>query len=261
MLIKNLQIRKLCQKCGFNYNTHKVLFKGITKVKKNESNSYDNKIAYFTLFHYMSDKSTKKHPKLFEFMLKTRNLDLSRITYNVLDKNYKYQYKDKIITFNKFSDKINDDDVKEELLSDKRLHKCHSRSIEMASRIENSKVITGFITIENIKILHTVLEFKDKDDNTIIIDYTNNLYITKEQYINLTKFKEISSIDTESIIEDNPIINILNMIYKPYLCFRDEIMTDLQRNMDVFSDYLEEIKMLSDVDISNKDKEKVYTKK
>ena len=58
MLIKNLQIRKLCHECGFNYNTHKVLFKGITKVKKNECNSYDNKIAYFTLFHYMSDKST-----------------------------------------------------------------------------------------------------------------------------------------------------------------------------------------------------------
>lgn len=259
MFIKNLQIRKYCQKCGFNYNTFKVLFKSITKVSKKERNSYDNKIAYYTLFHYMSDNSTKKYPKLFEFLLKTHNLDLSRITYNEVDKTYKYQYKDKVITFNKISDRINDEELRKELLSNKRLHKCHYRSIEIASRIENSKVVTGFITDGNIKMLHTVVEFNDKNDNTIVVDYINNLHIAKDQYIDLTKFKEISSIEIESVIDDNPIINILDMTYKPYLCFRDEIMADLQRNMHVFDDYLEEFKTINDIDISNKDKEKVLT--
>lgn len=233
MIIKNLKLKKMCLECGINFKTYKMLFKGTIKVSKEQSNIYENKIAYLTLWHFMVLDTTKLSGKISKLLYKIYNLDLDRISYDEDLKLYKYQHKDKIITFDKLSNKTLDEELKQELLSKKRYKKCHSKSSGICASIENSKAVTGYVTIKNIKFLHTIVELV-KDNENMVIDYTNNLYISKEQYYDLTKFKVIDSIDSDIIFDYFQIINDLEMMIKPSLCFSKEIMVDLEKNKHLF---------------------------
>lgn len=67
------------------------------------------------------------------------------------------------------------------------------------------------------------------------MDWTRNLKITKEQYIELTKFVELSSFEGRKVIDDIEIIfENLNIGVKTYVVFRDEIIKDIQRNLQLF---------------------------
>ena len=151
MIIKNLQLKKWCLESGINFKTYKMLFKGTIKVSKEESNTFKNKIAYFTLWHFMDLDTTTLSGKITKLLFKIHNLDLDRISYNEDLKLYKYQYKDKTITFDKLSNKTPDEDLKQELLSKVKYRKCHSKSLGISASIENSKAVTGYVTIKNLK--------------------------------------------------------------------------------------------------------------
>ena len=59
--------------------------------------------------------------------------------------------------------------------------------------------------------------------------------ITREQYIELTKFVELSSFEGEKVIDDiEKIFRNLNMGVKPYVVFRDELIRDMQKNKQIF---------------------------
>lgn len=59
--------------------------------------------------------------------------------------------------------------------------------------------------------------------------------ITKEQYIELTKFVELSSFEGRNVIDDIDIIfRNLNMGAKTYVVFRDELIKDIQKNKHLF---------------------------
>lgn len=59
--------------------------------------------------------------------------------------------------------------------------------------------------------------------------------ITKEQYIELTKFVELSSFEGKNVIDDIDIIfRNLNMGAKTYVVFRDELIKDIQKNKHLF---------------------------
>ena len=67
------------------------------------------------------------------------------------------------------------------------------------------------------------------------MDWTRNLKITKEQYIELTKFVELSSFEGRKVIDDIEIIfENLNIGVKTYVVFRDELIKDIQRNPQLF---------------------------
>lgn len=67
------------------------------------------------------------------------------------------------------------------------------------------------------------------------LDWTKNLKITKEQYIELTNFVELSSFEGRKVIDDIEIIfKNLNIGVKTYVVFRDELIRDMQKNPHIF---------------------------
>ena len=106
--------------------------------------------------------------------------------------------------------------------------------MNISPSIKGSKIVTGYATVGNQKFLHSIIEY-EHDGKTIILDWTRNLKIAKEQYIELTKFVEISSFEGGKFIEDIEIIfGNLNIGVKPYVLFRDELIKDMQRNTHIF---------------------------
>ena len=147
---------------------------------------------------------------------------------------FEYKNNGKVITFDKLSNHIENEDLKEELMSNKRYKKCHERSMNIAPYIKNSKIVTGYVTMGNRKVLHSIIEY-DVDDKTIVLDWTKNLYITKEQYIDLTEFTELSSFKGKKIIDDSKLIaGNIDITIKPYLVFREELMRDIKKNLKIF---------------------------
>ena len=106
--------------------------------------------------------------------------------------------------------------------------------MNISPSIEGSRIVTGYATVGNQKVLHSVIEY-EHDGKTIVLDWTRNLKITKEQYIELTKFVELSSFEGRKVIDDIEIIfGNLNIGVKPYVVFRDELIRDMQRNPHIF---------------------------
>lgn len=104
-------------------------------------------------------------------------------------------------------------------------------SLTLANDIKNSIVLTGYIVIGKYKILHSVVEV-NKDGKIEILDWTKNIIMNKEDYINLFDFKVLTQIKIENILNDFEILNkfLPNFSLKTYLVFRDELMKDLEKN-------------------------------
>jgi len=120
------------------------------------------------------------------------------------------------------------EELKKELKTDKRYHKCHTRTLGLAFGIPESNIVTGYEVIENAKVLHSVLEYKYKN-KFYIIDYTKNIIMPKEQYIELTKFKEIERISDLEYIEDlGKICNFPDLTDKVYVTFKKELIRELE---------------------------------
>lgn len=159
---------------------------------------------------------------------------MNNISFNKESKQFEYRNGDKVITFDKLSNHFEDDDIKKELMSNKRYGECHTQAMLIAPSIKGSRIVTGYVTIAKSKVLHSIIEY-DIDDKTIVLDWTRNLYITKEQYIELTKFVELASFDGKEVIDDiERITGNLNIGVKPYVVFRDELMRDMERNPHIF---------------------------
>lgn len=120
------------------------------------------------------------------------------------------------------------EEFKKELKTDKRYHKCHTRTLELSFGMPESNIITGYEVIEDVKVLHSVLEYKFKN-KFYIIDYTKNIIMPKEQYIELTKFKEIERISDLEYIEDlGRIYNFPHLTDKVYVTFQKELIRELK---------------------------------
>lgn len=106
--------------------------------------------------------------------------------------------------------------------------------MELSPYIYGSKIVTGYITIGKSKVLHSVIEY-EYNGETIILDWTKNLKITKKQYIKLTKFVEFSSLDGRKVIDEiDNIFAKIDISAKAYLVFRDELMRDIEKNPLIF---------------------------
>ena len=128
--------------------------------------------------------------------------------------------------------------------------------MNVSPSIEGSKVVTGYITIGNKKALHSVIEY-EHDGKTIILDWTRNLIITKEQYIELTKFVELSSFEGRKFVDDVQFVfRNLNIGVKPYVVFRDELVRDMQKNKQLFQTTEENTQEFSDYNENNIKKSK-----
>ena len=155
-------------------------------------------------------------------------INYSNIKYNKETKQYEYEIKGKIYTFNELSDITDIEKFKKELKTDKRHHKCHTRTLELSFGVPESNIVTGYEVIADIKALHSILEYKVKN-KLYIIDYTKNIIMPKEQYMELTKFKEIERISDLEYIEDlGRIYNFPHLTDKVYVTFQKELIRELK---------------------------------
>ena len=164
-------------------------------------------------------------------------MDFSKISYDEENKKYNYNCGDKVIEFEKFSDSIiNDKKLKKELLSSKRVGKCHYMAIRLISTFQNPvSILSGTYERHGKRHLHSVIELQSVKGDIYIIDSTLNLFMLKQTYMELTQFKEIEVIKDIERAEDEKdgtiqFMKDMNFKGKPYLIFRKELKEDLQKN-------------------------------
>jgi len=220
---------------GINNKTYELLFGDINNLPEEEYGNYANVKAWATIDTFTRLEQKKIFCILLKLISKETLIDINNITYNNETKEYEYRHNDLVITFDMISKRIEGKDAIKELTSRNRYGNCHTMSMVLAQSIDNSRIVTGQCTLGMRRFLHTIIEY-DLEDETYVLDWTRNLRTTKNQYIKLTKFKELSSIDAKVIFEDLEVIGgNLNINVKPYLVFRDEMMRDIQKNIGMFS--------------------------
>lgn len=217
-----------------NKNTYDLLFKDIDNLPEIESNSYQNLVTWRTIDYFTRINQFTFFENLI-ILYNNDNIKLNRISFNKKINKYQYKYKDKVITFDKISNYLEGEEFNKKLLSNDRLHDCVIGSLSLSQIFDNSKITTGYIVIDNKKMLHHVVELENKS-KTYILDYTKNLYIEKEDYVKITNFIELSSLSGKEILDNLEIINLIssNFSLKFYLTFTKEILNDIEKNKFIF---------------------------
>lgn len=216
-------------KNGINKNTYDMLFPDFYNIKKEKIADEKTSLIIELIDVYTL---TEQKELFIDLVKKTFDeqygINYSNIKYNKETKQYEYEIKGKIYTFNELSDITDIEKFKKELKTDKRHHKCHTRTLELSFGVPESNIVTGYEVIADIKALHSILEYKVKN-KLYIIDYTKNIIMPKEQYMELTKFKEIERISDLEYIEDlGRIYNFPHLTDKVYVTFQKELIRELK---------------------------------
>lgn len=216
-------------KNGINKNTYDMLFPDFYNIKKEKIADEKTSLIIELIDVYTL---TEQKELFIDLVKKTFDeqygINYSNIKYNKETKQYEYEIKGKIYTFNELSDITDIEKFKKELKTDKRHHKCHTRTLGLTFGIPESNIVTGYEVIADIKALHSILEYKVKN-KLYIIDYTKNIIMPKEQYMELTKFKEIERISGLEYIEDlGRIYNFPHLTDKVYVTFQKELIRELK---------------------------------
>ena len=213
-------------KSGVNKKTEELLMGPIPYTpadieKKKKTNQLYSVVNLYTMYR----------DKFFKSFLLTNKF--SNITH---DTNYEH-YKDELFDFRfqLFSDMIEGNSkMIKNLRSNKRYHRCHEASIGMSlnDEIGEIKILTGYFPSANKAFHHSVIEI-NQDGNEYIIDYTQNLFILKDDYINLYGFRVVNEVSSKDLKKDLDIMVELGIRTPFYLFFRDEIVKDLKKNNKV----------------------------
>ena len=227
--------------CPINENTKKALIDSFYRIP---TNSDEKNTKEFTDIITLIDNYTRLKQNIIERTLvnlilkKKTSLNFSDIKYNETNKMYEISLKNgDIVTFDMISNHISDEELKKELNSKKRLSNCHIKSIELASGKNNSYILTGYYTTNLNKILHSVVEIV-KDGKNYILDWTQNIWMPKDDYIKIYKFQILEKINSNDLEQDFKKLKKLEFkSLKTYLVFRDEIIKDLEKNNHLFDAY------------------------
>lgn len=220
---------------GINNNTYEILFGDNYNLPKEEWQEEKyikavNAIIIFTMIK--SKKITYTFLKAYYTILQQYNLN--KIHYNKDTNKYIYEDEGVYLSFDLLSNKLENKELKKELTSKKRNGKCHVRSINIATNTENSKIVTGYATFANKRILHSVIEMPGKK-SPVILDWTMNLIMSKEDYYKFSGFKELNSVKGEDVVDDvELIIDNIKLGCKAYLLFRDEIIREMKSKPELF---------------------------
>lgn len=221
---------------GVNKETYKLLFAEKEEHKKEcskeiytiELSSYYDRKIYYQLFNMI-----KKLMEMYFYEVNYFNIHK-----NIFSKGY--TFKDDTIKFKfdyleKYLKRIlkNEDSyVRKELFWDLknnlRYGSCFYKNMIISANINGSYFVTGLIPFEDgTTHLHSFVEYKN-----FVIDYTKNLIISKENYYELLRVKELQRINSENISEiyntltENRILNTARYI----ATFGNEIINDLNKN-------------------------------
>ena len=230
---------------GMNKNTYKLLF------EDNDGITEDVQSREILMISHTIQEYTKWHEKLMlynmlRFFFKNKFVDMSDIKYDPETKEYKYVYNGEVYTFDILSKYIQGDDnnfiskfinnykVNKELHSKDRYGKCHGNSILLAEQLDNSKILTGYITFGKYKVLHSVV-VANKKGVPLVYDWTQNLIMPLDEYRKIYNIVVIEEVDSKDMLNDLPKLKGTKITDKEYLTFRSEIINDLERNEEIFN--------------------------
>ena len=219
---------------GMNINTYNLLFDDINNKILDKKGSCESLNALCVISKFTKFDDIKIYCLMAGMYETIDDYDFRTISWSDELNSFIYQKGNFKIPFNLLSDFMTHEDDKEELTSDERLHKCHEKSILLASIYPNFRIITGYVYLEKQRMLHSVIEYDDNEE-TIILDWTKNLRMLKEDYIRLTNLRVIETIEGYDVKNDitGPIIQI-GLDFKTYCAFRPEIVKALKKNNRVF---------------------------
>lgn len=219
---------------GMNINTYNLLFDDLNNKKSDKKGSYESLNALCVISKFTKFDDIKIYCLMAGMYETIDDYDFRTISWSDELNSFIYQKGNFKIPFNLLSDFMTHEDDKEELTSDERLHKCHEKSILLASIYPNFRIITGYVYLEKQRMLHSVIEYDD-NEGTIILDWTKNLRMLKEDYIRLTNLRVIETIEGYDVKNDitGPIIQ-MGMDFKTYCAFRPEIVKELKKNNSIF---------------------------
>ena len=231
---------------GINKNTYELLFH-VPESEKIQNINKEDLITKNTIFEYTKVHEKIIFYKILNFIFKNEYVDFDNIKYDSETKEYKYLKNGEEYTFdilskyvkgidqkNFLAQLINNYEVNKELHSNARYGRCHYNAILMSEQLKNSKILTGFATFGNHKVLHSIVLKKDKKGIEVVYDWTQNLLIPFDDYKRLVNFEEITTVDREDLLNDLLLMEGTNMIDKVYLTFRDELISDMKRNEEIF---------------------------
>ena len=218
---------------GINNNTYDLLFKDYPKLPENEWGSRENAIAFGTINRYTLHEKRNLLVRLQDKLDKLAGFDIKDISYNEDTKSYHYKKDNDDIPFNKLSDFIDGKKAKKDLHSNKRFGYCHTHSCGLAYSIEDAYVVTGYLKIRWTKVLHSIVEFNHNNE-TYILDWTRNVRMLKSDYYKMTDFEEVARFKADSVEDDMSYAGPLKLGSKVYVTFRDEIISDLEKNKTLF---------------------------
>lgn len=219
---------------GMNINTYNLLFDDINNKMSDKKGSCESLNALCVISKFTKFDDIKIYCLMAGMYETIDDYDFRTISWSDELNSFIYQKGNFKIPFNLLSDFMTHEDVKKELTSDERLHKCHEKSILLASIYPNFRIITGYVYLEKQRMLHSVIEYDDNEE-TIILDWTKNLRMLKEDYIRLTNLRVIETIEGYDVKNDitGPIIQ-MGMDFKTYCAFRPEIVKELKKNNSIF---------------------------
>ena len=219
---------------GMNINTYNLLFDDINNKISDKKGSCESLNALCVISKFTKFDDIKIYCLMAGMYETIDDYDFRTISWSDELNSFIYQKGNFKIPFNLLSDFMTHEDVKKELLSDERLHQCHEKSIVLASIYPNFRIITGYVYLEKQRMLHSVIEYDD-NEGTIILDWTKNLRMLKEDYIRLTNLRVIETIEGYDVKNDitGPIIQ-MGMDFKTYCAFRPEIVKELKKNNSIF---------------------------
>lgn len=139
-------------------------------------------------------------------------------------------------TFSLLSDLTDDKQIKEELLSDKRYHHCHSNSLILASSLDNSDRTSTYIVGGKTKaneIDYSFHSWVEIEKENIVLDYNYNLIMDKDKYYKLFGAVAISKTlisEMKEVIQTVVYDAGFNLTPMDVNYFGVEMMRDLKKN-------------------------------
>ncbi len=223
-------------KDGINKVTYDLLFSD--KEEIGNVDDVDKKEQIKDYIFLVLDRYTRFREKsIFSSLLKkyfgaTLGFDFSKIVWNEKNEEYEFEYLGEKYTFNKLSNMIDDKKGKMELESKKRYGKCHEASLGMSLGLKDVKVLTGYLNRGRGKYLHSVIETSDGK----IVDWTRNFVMSKEEFLKLTGFTVLETLEKQEIIQIFLKLSKLNLNSKITSVFGRELLNDIERNPSFFEE-------------------------
>lgn len=123
-----------------------------------------------------------------------------------------------------------------QLVTNKRLHKCHYGAISLARLIKNNATVVTGKTLGITTSSHYVHSWVEAtiDGKPVVIDFTMNAIINKDGFYSLRHAEPITKIHNSELDADFPIIaphiNSGDLKIKEYLVYRDQVLELLNVN-------------------------------